>query len=84
MLYVIYIIAGLAGGVLTGMAGLTAAMVLTPILCGACGWAAYDATTIALIANVPSALVTSYTFYKNGNMDIKRGFSGSQQIKGSL
>lgn len=55
------------------MAGLTAAMVLTPILCGACGWAAYDATTIALIANVPSAMVTSWTFYKNGNMDIKRG-----------
>ena len=73
MLYVIYVLAGLAGGVLTGMAGLTAAMVLTPILCGACGWAAYDATTIALIANVPSAMVTSYTFYKNGNMDIKRG-----------
>ena len=73
MLYVIYVIAGLAGGILTGMAGLTAAMVLTPILCGACGWPAYDATTLALIANVPSALVTCYTFYKNGNMDMKRG-----------
>ncbi len=73
MLYVIYIIAGLAGGVLTGMAGLTAAMVLTPILCGACGWSGYDAVTLSLIANVPSAMVTSYTFYKNGNMDMKRG-----------
>ena len=73
MLYVIYIIAGLAGGVLTGMAGLTAAMVLTPILCGACGWSGYDAVTLSLIANVPSAMVTSYTFYKNGNMDIKKG-----------
>ena len=73
MLYLIYVLAGLAGGVLTGMAGLTAAMVLTPILCGACGWAGYDATTLALIANVPSAMVTSYTYYKNGNMDIKRG-----------
>ena len=73
MMYIIYILAGLAGGVLTGMAGLTAAMVLTPILCGACGWAGYDATTLALIANVPSALVTSYTYYKNGNIDIKRG-----------
>lgn len=73
MLYVIYVIAGLAGGILTGMAGLTAAMVLTPILCGACGWNGYDATTLALIANVPSAMVTSYTFYKNGNMDIKKG-----------
>ena len=73
MLYLIYILAGIAGGVLTGMAGLTAAMVLTPILCGACGWVGYDAVTLSLIANVPSALVTSYTFYKNGNMDIKRG-----------
>ena len=73
MLYVIYVLAGLAGGILTGMAGLTAAMVLTPILCGACGWIGYDAVTLSLIANVPSAMVTSYTYYKNGNMDIKRG-----------
>lgn len=73
MLYLIYTLAGIAGGILTGMAGLTAAMVLTPILCGACGWSGYEAVTLSLIANVPSALVTSYTFYKNGNMDFKRG-----------
>ena len=73
MLYVIYILAGLAGGVLTGMAGLTAAMVVTPILCGACGWAGYDAVTMSLVANVPSAMATCYTFYKNGNMDMKKG-----------
>ena len=73
MMYLIYILSGLAGGILTGMAGLTAAMVLTPILCGACGWAGYDAVTMSLIANVPSAIVTSYTYYKSGNMDIKRG-----------
>lgn len=73
MLYVIYILSGLAGGVLTGMAGLTAAMVLTPILCGVCGWSGYDAVTLSLIANVPSAMVTCYTFYKNGNIEMKRG-----------
>lgn len=73
MLYVIYVIAGIAGGVLTGMAGLTAAMVVTPILCGACGWSGYDAVTMSLVANVPSALATCYTFYKNGNMDMKKG-----------
>ena len=75
MMYLIYVLAGLAGGILTGMAGLTAAMVLTPILCGACGWVCYDAVTMSLVANVPSALVTSYTYYKNGNMDMKRGVS---------
>ena len=72
MLYLIYTLAGLAGGILTGMAGLTAAMVVTPLLC-AYGWNGYNATTLALIANIPSAMVTSYTFYKNGNMDMKRG-----------
>ena len=73
MMYLIYAITGMAGGVLTGLAGLTAAMVVTPILCSVCGWSAYDAVTLSLIANVPSALVTCRTFYKNGNMDMKRG-----------
>lgn len=73
MMYLVYILSGLAGGVLTGMAGLTAAMVLTPILCGVCGWSGYDAVTLSLIANVPSAMVTCWTFYKNGNIEMKRG-----------
>lgn len=77
MMYLIYILAGLVGGVLIGIAGLTAAMVLTPILAGICGWAGYDAVTMSLIANVPSAIVTSYTYYKNGNVDMKRGGSVS-------
>ena len=73
MEYLIYIFASLAGGVLVGMAGLTAAMVLTPILGSACGWNGYDAVTMSLVANVPSAIITSYTYYKNGNMDMKQG-----------
>ena len=36
MMYWIYAMVGLAGGVLTGMAGLTAAMVVTPMLCAVC------------------------------------------------
>ena len=72
MLYIVYIMAGLVGGILIGMSGLTAAMVLTPILTGICGWKGYDATTMSLLANIPSAIVTSYTYYKNGNVDIRR------------
>lgn len=68
----LYILAGLCGGILTGMAGLTAAMVVTPMLCGVCGWAGYDATALSLAANVPAAMVTCYTYYKNGNVDLKR------------
>ena len=74
-MYLIYILSSLAGGVLVGMAGLTAAMVLTPILTGACGWNDYDAVTMSLVANVPSAIITSYTYHKNGNIDMKRGMS---------
>ena len=75
MMYLIYVLSSLAGGVLVGMAGLTAAMVLTPILTGACGWNDYDAVTMSLVANVPSAIITSYTYHKNGNIDMKRGMS---------
>ena len=75
MMYLVYILSSLAGGVLVGMAGLTAAMVLTPILTGACGWGDYDAVTMSLVANVPSAIITSYTYHKNGNIDMKRGMS---------
>ena len=49
------------GGVLS-VAGLTAAMVVTPILCSVCDWSAYDAVKLSLIANVPSALATCWTF----------------------
>ena len=72
MMMFMYILAGLCGGILTGMAGLTAAMVVTPMLCGVCGWAGYDATTLSLLANIPAALVTCYTYYKNGNVDLQR------------
>ena len=68
----LYILAGICGGILTGMAGLTAAMVVTPMLCGVCGWAGYDATALSLIANIPAALVTCYTYNRNGNVDLKR------------
>ena len=38
MEYLIYIFAGLGAGVVTGLAGLSAAVIITPLLVGACGW----------------------------------------------
>lgn len=73
MLYIIYVIAGLGAGVVTGLAGLSAAVVITPLLVGVCGWSGYDAVTVALAADVLASLMSSYTYYKNGNIDIKRG-----------
>ncbi|WP_455539713.1 sulfite exporter TauE/SafE family protein [Terrisporobacter sp.] len=73
MLYVIYVLAGLGAGVVTGLAGLSAAVVITPLLASLCGWASYDAVTVALAADVLASLLTAYTYYKNKNIDLKNG-----------
>ena len=73
MLYVIYILAGIGAGVVTGLAGLSAAVVITPLLVSICGWKSYDAVTVALAADVLASLLTAYTYYKNKNIDLKNG-----------
>ena len=52
MLYLVYILAGAGAGVVTGLAGLSAAVVITPLLVSVCEWQSYDAVTVALAADV--------------------------------
>ena len=73
ILYVVYVLAGLGAGVVTGLAGLSAAVVITPLLTSLCGWASYDAVTVALAADVLASMLTAYTYYKNKNIDLKNG-----------
>ena len=73
MLWIVYILAGLGAGVVTGLAGLSAAVVMTPMLVGICGWDSYDAVTVALAADVLASMLSAYTYYKNKNIDIRRG-----------
>ena len=73
MLYVVYVLAGLGAGVVTGLAGLSAAVVITPLLVSLCGWESYDAVTVALAADVLASMLTAYTYYKNKNIDLKNG-----------
>lgn len=73
MEWIIYIIAGLGAGIVTGLAGLSAAVVITPLLVGVCGWDSYNAVTVALSADVLASLLTADTYRKNNNIDIKRG-----------
>lgn len=73
MIYLFYVLAGLGAGVVTGLAGLSAAVVITPVLVSLCGWASYDAVTVALASDVLASLLSAYTYYKNGNIDLKRG-----------
>lgn len=70
---ILYILAGLGAGVVTGLAGLSAAVVITPVLVSLYGWASYDAVTVALASDVLASLLSAYTYYKNKNIDLKRG-----------
>ncbi|SCI41173.1 MULTISPECIES: sulfite exporter TauE/SafE family protein [unclassified Romboutsia] len=73
MLYLVYIFAGLGAGIVTGLAGLSAAVVITPLLVSLCKWQSYDAVTVALAADVLASMLTAYTYYKNKNIDLKNG-----------
>jgi uncharacterized membrane protein YfcA len=73
MLYLVYILAGTGAGIVTGLAGLSAAVVITPLLVSVCGWESYNAVTVALAADVLASLLTAYTYYKNKNIDLKNG-----------
>ena len=73
MLYFIYILARIWADFVTGLAGLSTAVVVTPLLVSICGWNSYDAVTVALASDVLASVLTSYTYYKNKNIDLKNG-----------
>ena len=74
-----YIIAALGAGIGTGLAGLSAATVMVPILIVLCPsfggeTGAYQATAIALASDILGSALTSYTYARHGNIDLKRGW----------
>lgn len=69
----IYIIAGLGAGIGTGLAGLSAAAVISPMLITFLGFNAYEAVGIALASDVLASAVSAYIYGKNKNLDIKNG-----------
>lgn len=71
--YLVYTAAGLGAGVVTGLAGLSAAVVITPMLVSLCGWESYDAVTVALASDVLASMLLAYTYYNNKNIDLRRG-----------
>lgn len=78
MEYVWYVIAALAAGVGTGLAGLSAATVMVPMLFVLCPsfageTGAYQATAIALASDILGSAVTASTYVRNGNIDLERG-----------
>lgn len=65
--------AGMGAGLGTGFAGMSAAVVITPMLITFLGVKPYIAVGIALSSDVLASAVSAYTYGKNKNLDIKNG-----------
>ena len=79
MEYIWYILASLGAGIGTGLAGLSAATVMVPILIVLCPsfggeTGAYQATAIALASDILGSAVTTATYARHKNIDLKRGW----------
>ncbi len=67
----ICIIAGMGAGLGTGFAGMSAAVVISPMLITFLGMNPYEAIGIALASDVLASAVSAYTYGRNKNIDIK-------------
>ena len=74
-----YTVAAMGAGIGTGLAGLSAATVMVPVLIVLCPsfageTGAYQATAIALASDILGSAVATYTYAKNKNIDLHRGW----------
>ncbi|MDO4538940.1 MAG: TSUP family transporter [Coriobacteriales bacterium] len=74
-----YVVAAVGAGVGTGLAGLSAATIMVPILIVLCPSFAgangpFQATAIALASDILGSAVASYTYARHKNIDLKRGW----------
>lgn len=73
MFVFLLILSGFGAGVVTGLAGASAATIVTPVMSIFGGVPAYTAITLALFTDVFASAASAYTFWKNGNINIKKG-----------
>ncbi len=70
---ILLIIAGAGAGIVTGLAGASAATVVTPLLLAFQVVDPYTAVAIALITDVFASFFSFLTYKKNGNINMKDG-----------
>lgn len=70
---IICFLAGAGAGLGTGFAGMSAAVVISPMLITFLDMEPYMAVGIALASDVLASAVSAYTYGKNKNLDIKNG-----------
>lgn len=71
--FIVCFIAGIGAGLGTGFAGMSAAAVISPMLITFLDMPAYEAVGIALASDVLASAVSTYTYGKNKNLDIRNG-----------
>lgn len=71
--FIIVIIGGFGAGVVTGLAGASAATIISPLLIGFSVFAPYTAITISLLTDVFASAASAYTYKKHGNINMKNG-----------
>lgn len=69
----ICMLAGMGAGLGTGFAGMSAAVVISPMLFTFLGVPSYEAIGIALASDVLASGISAYTYGKHKNLDIKNG-----------
>lgn len=70
--FIICAVAGLGAGIATGFAGLSAAVFIVPMLVTFLDVSSYEAIGIALASDVLASAVSTITYARHGNIDIKR------------
>ncbi|MFI3312895.1 MAG: sulfite exporter TauE/SafE family protein [Eubacteriales bacterium] len=68
-------VAGIGAGLGTGLAGMSAAVVVSPMLITFLGVDPYIAIGVALASDVLASAVSAYTYGKNKHLDIKNGMA---------
>lgn len=72
--FLICFLASIGAGVGTGLAGMSAAVIISPMLITFLGMDAYSAIGIALASDVLASAVSAYTYGKNKKIDIKNSW----------
>lgn len=75
MNFLIILIAGWGAGVVTGLVGASAVVIVTPILIAFLGYNPYTAIGISLATDVIASSVSAFTYKSHGNIDLKNGLS---------
>ena len=70
---IVCLVAGMGAGIGTGLSGLSAAAIVSPMLITFLGMNSYMAVGIALASDVLASAISAYTYGKNDNLDIKNG-----------